>query len=85
MTVGEVFLEALTTGVITDHEITWITHNQSTFTRAEEAAALRLGRLVDAGLVNPGCRLPSRLLHHRQIANDWIEPLGRRRRAAAAG
>jgi hypothetical protein len=80
MTVGEVFLEAITTGVITDREMAWVTRNQGNFSRAEEAAVLRLGRLVDAGQVNPGCRLPSRLLQHRQVANEWIEPLGRQRR-----
>lgn len=84
MTVGEVFLEAITTGVITDREMAWVASNQGRFSRAEEAAALRLGRLVDEGLVNLGCRLPSRLLQHRQVANDWIEPLGRRRHTLAA-
>jgi hypothetical protein len=84
VTLGEVFLEAVTTGVITASEMAWLASNQTNFSRAEEAAALRLGRLLDQGLVNPGCRLPSRLLHHRQIANDWIEPLGRRRHSVAA-
>jgi hypothetical protein len=84
MTLGEVFLEVITTGVITDNEIAWVAQNQGAFSRAEEATALRLGRLLDAGEVNPGCRLPSRLLHHKQIANDWIEPLGRRRGALLA-
>ncbi len=81
MTLGEVFLEAITSGVITDNEIAWVARNQDRFSRAEEATALRLGRLLDAGEVNPGCRIPSRLLHHKQIALDWIEPLGRRRGA----
>jgi hypothetical protein len=84
VTLGEVFLEAITSGVITDTEIAWVARNQDHFSRAEEATALRLGRLLDAGVVNPGCRIPSRLLHHRQIAIDWIEPLGRRRRALAS-
>jgi hypothetical protein len=79
VTLGEVFLEAITTGVITDNEIAWVARSQGRFSRAEEATALRLGRLLDAGVVNPGCRIPSRLLQHKQIANDWIEPLGRRR------
>lgn len=84
VTVGEVFLEAITTGVITDGEMAWVARNQSNFSRAEEAAALRLGRLLDQGLVNPGCRLPSRLLRHKLISKDWIEPLGRRRHALTA-
>lgn len=84
MTVGELFLESITTGVITEWEMAWLARNQSQFSRAEEAAALRLGRLVDEGCVNPGCRLPARLLQHRQVANEWIEPLGRRRHAPFA-
>ena len=84
MTVGEVFLGVITSGVITDHEIDWVARNQDRFSRSEEATVLRLGRLMDEGVVNPGCRIPSRLLHHRAIANDWIEPLGRRRGTAAA-
>lgn len=53
VTVGEVFLEAITTGVITDREMAWVASNQGRFSRAEEAAALRLGRLVDEGLNRP--------------------------------
>jgi hypothetical protein len=75
MTLGEVFLEAISTGVITDQEMAWVTSHQGSFSRAEEATAIRLGRLVDEGMINPGCRIPSRLLQHRQVANDWIEPV----------
>jgi hypothetical protein len=46
--------------------------------------ALRLGRLIDEGQVNLGCRIPGRVMRHRQVVNDWIEPLGRRRSARAA-
>ena len=84
MILGEVFLEVISTGVITDSEIAWVARNQGSFSRAEEATALRLGRLLDAGVVNTGCRIPSRLLQHKQIANDWIEPLGRQRGALAS-
>ncbi len=76
MTLGEVFLESVSSGVITEWEI-------ASFARHEEALAIRLGRLIDEGQINLGCRLPSRLLHHRQILNDWIEPLGRRRQRLA--
>jgi hypothetical protein len=61
--------------VITDQEMAWVTSHQGSFSRAEEATAIRLGRLVDEGMINPGCRIPSRLLQHRQVANDWIEPV----------
>lgn len=79
MTLGEVFLESLATGVITEREIAWVASRQGSFARHEEAIAIRLGRLVDEGAINLGCRLPSRLLQHKVVLNDWIEPLGRRR------
>ena len=79
MTVGEIVLESLTTGVITEHEVSWLTAQQASFNRPEEAAVLRLGRLMDAGSIQLGCRLPSASNHHQQVLSDWIEPLGRRR------
>ena len=79
MTVGEIVLESHTTGVITEHEVSWLTAQQARFNRPEEAAVLRLGRLMDAGAIQLGCRLPSALNHHQTILSDWIEPLGRRR------
>ena len=59
MTVGEVFLESLNSGVITQGELDWVVSHQDDFGRAEVATALRLGRLMDEGTVNLGCRLPS--------------------------
>ena len=84
MTVGEVFLESISSGVITEHEISWVASQQVSFARHEEALALRLGRLVDEGQINLGCRLPRRLVQHNLVLNEWIEPLGRRRGRAAA-
>jgi hypothetical protein len=83
MTVGEVFLESLSSGVITEREISWVASQQGAFARHEEALALRLGRLVDEGQINLGCRLPSGLVRHKIVLNEWIEPLGRRRGVAA--
>ena len=83
MTLGEVFLESMASGVITEREIAWVASHQGACARHEEALAIRLGRLVDEGQVNLGCRIPSRLIHHKQVVNDWIEPLGRRRHASA--
>lgn len=57
MDVGTVFLEALVTGVITQAELGWLTDHQQQFSRVEEATALRLGRLLDAGEIQLGCRL----------------------------
>lgn len=84
MTVGEVFLESLTTGVITEREVAWVAKQQGSFARHEEALAIRLGRMLDEGQINLGCRLPSRLLKHKEVLHNWIEPLGRRRHSAAA-
>lgn len=60
MSVGEVFLESVSTGVITAEEIAWITSQQGRFNRQEEATVLRLGRLLDAGRIQIGCRLLGR-------------------------
>jgi hypothetical protein len=79
MTVGELFLESLSTGVITPTELNWITAQQARFSRVEEAAALRLGRLLDQGAIQLGCRLPAARTHHELVREQWIEPLGRRR------
>ena len=57
MFVGEVFLESVSTGVITAEEIAWITAKQSQFDRQEEAMALKLGRLLDEGVIQIGCRM----------------------------
>ncbi len=59
MTVGEVVLESLTTGVITESEVGWLASHQESFSRAEEAAAIRLGRLMDDGQVNWAAGLPT--------------------------
>jgi hypothetical protein len=57
MTVGELYLETLATGVITPSELTWLAEGQDRFSRLEEATALRLGRLLDQGDIQLGCRL----------------------------
>ena len=79
MTVGEIVLESLSTGVITEHEVSWLTAQQASFNRPEEAAVLRLGWLMDEGTIQLGCRLPAAMNHHQHVRKDWIEPLGRRR------
>ena len=58
MTLGELFLEAMSSGVITNGEMTWITDHQPQFSRTEEAVALRLGRMIDEGNIQLGCRMP---------------------------
>ena len=58
MKLGELFLEAMSTGVITNGEMAWVTYRQDQFTRTEEAVAQRLGRLIDEGTIQLGCRMP---------------------------
>ncbi|WP_370631128.1 hypothetical protein [Synechococcus sp. MU1642] len=58
MKLGELFLEAMSTGVITNGEMAWVTGRQDQFTRTEEAVAQRLGRLIDEGTIQLGCRMP---------------------------
>ena len=83
MSVGELFLEALSSGVITQGEINWLLRQQRACSRAEQAAMQRLGRLLDEGVIQLGCRLSPQRLRHREVLVNWIEPLGRRRHAAA--
>ena len=56
MSLGTLFLEALSTGVITRSEVNWVTAQQNTVNRTEEAAAQRLGRLIDQGCIQLGNR-----------------------------
>ena len=50
MNLGLLFLESISSGVITSDEMNWVTSNQPHFSRVEEATALKLGRLLDRGL-----------------------------------
>jgi hypothetical protein len=84
MTVGELYLESLATGIITPTELSWLTHGQDRFSRLEEATALRLGRLLDQGDIQLGCRLASADAPAPEqptpgFCEEWIEPLGRQR------
>ncbi len=57
MLIGEVYLEAMASGIITQEEIDWLTTHQAHFSRDEEAKALQIGRLLDEGSLQIGCRL----------------------------
>ncbi len=57
MNLGLLFLETITTGVITIEEMDWVANHQRDFSRTEKAAAQRLGRLLDGGRIHLGCRL----------------------------
>ena len=57
MTAGMLFIESLYSGVITQTEIDWLLSQKGCFSRAEQAAMLRLGRLLVQGQIQLGCRL----------------------------
>ena len=57
MNLGLLFLESLSSGVITSEELDWVTNHQREFSRTEAATAIRLGRLLDGGTIHLGCRI----------------------------
>ena len=59
MEIGTLFLKSNLTGILTFSELDWITTHQFSFTRLEQSLAIKLGRMIDAGYINIGCRLNS--------------------------
>ena len=59
MNLGLLFLKVNTIGVITLSELDWITNNQSKFSRLDMALVLKIGRLMDEGIIELDCRLPA--------------------------
>ena len=59
MNIGNLYLKIYITGIITYSEFDWITNQQLNFNRLEESVALKLGRMIDSGIINIGCRLNS--------------------------
>tara|TARA_Y100001933_G_C18631243_1_gene410487 strand:+ start:396 stop:575 length:180 start_codon:yes stop_codon:yes gene_type:complete len=57
MNLGSLYLKINSTGIITFKELDWITKQQFNFSRVEEAFAIKLGRLIDSGDINIGCRI----------------------------
>ncbi len=57
MKIGKLFLVSISSGIITQDELKWITRNQLSFSRCEQATAIRLGHLLDSGELNLGCRI----------------------------
>ena len=57
MNLGILFLKLNTTGVITLYELDWITNHQSEFSRLDMALVLKIGRLMDEGIIELDCRL----------------------------
>ena len=59
MNLGLLFLKVNTSGVITLSELDWITNHQSDFSRLDMALVLKIGRLIDEGIIEVDCRLPA--------------------------
>ena len=57
MNIGTLFLQCNLTGIITLPELDWVTNQQSNFNRLEESIALKLGRMIDSGIINIGFHL----------------------------
>ena len=57
MNLGILFLKFNTTGVITLSELNWITDHQSEFSRLDMALAVKIGRLMDEGIIELDYRL----------------------------
>ena len=51
MNLGLLFLKVNTIGVITLSELDWITNNQSKFSRLDMALVIKIGRLMDSGVI----------------------------------
>ena len=56
MNFGLLLLKVKLTRIITLNEVDWVVSHQFNFSRIEEASALKLGRLIDSGSINIGCR-----------------------------
>ena len=56
MNLGIIFLKANVLGAITLNELDWITENEINFSRIDMALVIRLGRLMDEGLIEIDCR-----------------------------
>jgi len=59
MNLGILFLKFITTGVITLSEFDWITNHLSEFSRLDIALVLKIGRLMDEGIIELDFRLQS--------------------------
>ena len=57
MNLGILFLKVNSTGVITLSELDWITNHQSEFSRLDMALVMKIGPLMDEGIIEVDCRL----------------------------
>ena len=59
MNLGILFLQVSTTGLITLSELDWIANHQAEFSRLDMALVLKIGRLMDEGIIELDCKLPA--------------------------
>ena len=59
MNLGILFLLVNATGSITLSELYWIADHQSEFSRLDMALVLKIGRLMDEGIIKLDSRLPA--------------------------
>ena len=59
MNLGILFLLVNATGSITLSELDWIADHQSEFSRLDMALVLKIGRLMDEGIIELDCKLPA--------------------------
>ena len=59
MNLGIIFLLVNTTRLITLSELEWIANHQLKFPRLDMALVLKIGRLMDEGIIKLDCRLPA--------------------------
>ena len=59
MNLGILFLLVNATGSITLCELDWFADHQSEFSRLDMALVLKIGRLMDDGIIELDCKLPA--------------------------
>ena len=59
MNLGLLFLKANTSRKLTLFELDWITIHQQDFSRLDMALVLKIGRLMDEGIIELDCKLPA--------------------------
>ena len=59
MNLGILFLLVNATGSITLSELDWIADHQSEFSTLDMALVLKIGRLMDEGIIELDCKLPA--------------------------
>ena len=59
MNLDILFFVVNATGSITLSELDWIADHQSEFSRLDMALVLKIGRLMEIGIIKLDCRLPA--------------------------